>query len=106
MQFAALNDYDWQDAGTPGAEKYEIWRRGDNAYLVAFRVARGTTFRPHARATGWEHLTVVSGKWQLGESVLGPGDVAITAPGEAHENETALEDSIVVISVGNAEIPA
>ncbi len=106
MQFGELNDYAWQDAGTPGAEKYELWRRGENTYLVAFRVAAGTTFKPHARATGWEHLTVVSGRWQLGDRILGPGDVAITAPGETHENEGALDDSLVVISVGNAEIPA
>ncbi|MEQ8248797.1 MAG: hypothetical protein RID42_14065 [Alphaproteobacteria bacterium] len=106
MQFGALDTYDWQDAGTPGAKKCELWRRGDNTYLVVFRVERGTTFKPHARTTGWEHLTVVSGRWQLGDRVLGPGDVAITAPGESHDNETALDDSVVVISVGNAEISA
>jgi len=36
--------------------------------------------------------------------VLGPGDVAITAPEEEHE-ERALDDSVVIISIGNNDVP-
>lgn len=105
MQFGALDDYDWQSAGTPGAEKYEIWQGGDNVRLVAFRVKAGTEFKPHAHP-GWEHLTVVSGRWRLGDRELGPGDVAITAPDESHDDEAALEDSLVIISIGNNDVAA
>jgi len=104
MQFSAMKDFDWQATATPGAEKYEVWRGGENAYVAAFRVKAGTVFQPHAHP-GWENLTVLSGRWQVGGQELGPGDVATTAPGEEHE-ERALEDSIVMISVGNNDVPA
>ncbi|MEK9946576.1 MAG: cupin domain-containing protein [Alphaproteobacteria bacterium] len=103
MQFSAIKDFDWQPTATPGAEKYEVWRGGENAYFTAFRVKAGTVFRPHAHP-GWEHLTVLSGRWQVGGKELGPGDVAITAPDEKHE-ESAIEDSVVMISIGNNDVP-
>lgn len=103
VQFSAIEDFDWQATATPGAEKYEIWRGSKTAYFAAFRVKAGTVFQPHAHP-GWEYLTVLSGRWQVGEKVLGPGDVAITAPEEEHE-ESALDDSVVIISIGNNDVP-
>ena len=76
---------------------------GGNGLLRRFPRKGGTVFQPHAHP-GWEHLTVLSGRWQVGEQELGPGDVAITAPGEEHR-EAAIEDSVVVISIGNNDVP-
>ena len=103
MQFNALKDYDWQATATPGAEKYEIWRGSENAYFAAFRVKAGTLFKPH-KHPGWEYLTVLSGRWQVDDRELSPGDIAITAPGEEH-TEVALDDSIIIISIGNNDVP-
>ncbi len=104
MKFGSLTDYEWQPANAVGSEKFEVWRGGPNAYTVAYRVKKGVVFEPHGHP-GWEQLTVVSGSWKVDERVLGPGDIAVTPPHIKHREE-AIEDTLVMISVGNNDLPA
>jgi len=102
MQYGTLAEYKFQPTSNPGSEKFEIWRGGANAYTVAYRVKKGVVFEPHGHP-GWEQLTVVSGSWKVDDRVLGPGDVAITPPLQKHREE-AIEDTLVIISVGNNDL--
>ena len=102
MHYAMLADIKWQTCGKRGARKCELWRGGENACTTAYKFAKGVSFPAHHHP-GWEQLVVVSGRWQIDDRVLEPGDVAITAPNQAHE-ERALEDTVVIISVGNNDI--
>ncbi len=104
MHIRSMSDFDWQATTTPGSEKYEIWRGGPDAYMVAYRFKAGTVIKAHAPLI-WEQLTVISGRWQLNDHVLGPGDVAVSAPNEEHQ-ERALEDTVVIVSIGNKDLPA
>ncbi|MSO65712.1 MAG: hypothetical protein EXQ85_07950 [Alphaproteobacteria bacterium] len=104
MQFRTLADCRWEPTDTPGSEKCELWRGGPVAYLVAYRVKKGVAFMPHSHP-GWEQLTVISGRWQVDERLLGPGDVAITPPMHQH-CERAIDDSVLLISVGNNDVAA
>ena len=104
MQYAMLANFKWQSCGKRGAKKCELWRGGENASTAAYRFRKGVSFPAHHHP-GWEQLVVVSGRWRIDDRVLGPGDVAITAPNEAHE-ECAIEDSVVIVSIGNNDIAA
>ena len=102
MHFHSMDDAAWQQTNTPGSQKIELWRGGSNTYMVAFKIKAGTSFKAHA-PTAWEQLTVVSGRWQVNDRILGPGDVAVTAPHEEHV-ERALEDTVIMVSVGNNDL--
>lgn len=68
---------------------------------AAYRIRGGLMLPAHPHPV-WELVTVLSGKLRLGGATLSAGDVLHTSAGEAHDVE-ALEDSIFLVTVGQAE---
>ncbi|MEZ5475554.1 MAG: cupin domain-containing protein [Steroidobacteraceae bacterium] len=117
MHITRATERPYQDAGAPGIERGRIWGAalpgrgtastapagvGHGVAIEFCRMMKNSLYARHPHAS-WEQMFVVTGSLAVDGVELAAGDFAFTEPGEWHEVR-ALEDSVVLLSFGQAPV--
>lgn len=96
MYFKHTKEQQWISAGYDGAERAVLRMSASNGRTAVVRIKAGAQGPRHRHQAG-EDVLVISGKINLGGTVMGPGDYAWTEAGEEHAL-TAIEDSVIYVA--------
>jgi quercetin dioxygenase-like cupin family protein len=96
MKVNLAADREWTNAGYPNAERAILHLSPAQGRTSIVRLKAGARGPRHRHQAG-EHAFLISGKVQIDNVVLGPGDYLYAEPGEEHAL-LALEDSVLFAS--------